>query len=381
MENWDTLVTDKQVKLEEVKNFLFNLPENQVGRLFKNKYYAVSTAGSTGLKGIFIYNEDEWITVLASYTRANDWAGLKAGLINHLKIAVVSSRAPWHQSSLVGATLKSWIVSTLRIDSNDKLESIVAQLNDFQPESLVAYAGMAKLLAQEQIAGKLHISPTAVFCASEVLTNEARELIKKAWDVLPFNVYAATETAGIASECENHKGLSIYEDLVIIEVVDRNNNPVKPGEYGNKLLATVLFSRTLPLIRYEISDSIRLSQDKCTCACPFSLMDSIQGRAEDIIHLNGQNGNIIKIQPVFFHKIMESSLVAGWQIVQESNNIIRVLINNPEDEFSETALIKTIIDKLEKRGVKEPSVDLEYVKSFDKSALGKTILIKALKYS
>lgn len=127
------------------------------------------------------------------------------GLTKRLKIAVISSRAPWHQSSLVGATLPSNVVSTIRIDSNEKMEDIVAELNDFQPESLVAFAGMAKLLAQEQIAGNLNISSKAVFCASEVLTNEAKELIKRAWNVRPFNVYAATETAGIASECEDHK--------------------------------------------------------------------------------------------------------------------------------------------------------------------------------
>lgn len=379
MENWDELVTDRNIKLKDVKTFLDDLKEEDVGKLFENKYYTISTAGSTGLKGIFVYNDEEWLTVLASYTRANDWAGLSVGLTKRLKIAVISSRAPWHQSSLVGATLPSNVVSTIRIDSNEKMEDIVAELNDFQPESLVAFAGMAKLLAQEQIAGSLNISPKAVFCASEVLTNEAKELIKRAWDVHPFNVYAATETAGIASECEDHKGLPIYEDFLIIEVVDENNNHVKPGEYGKKLLATVLFSRTLPLIRYEISDSVKLSTDKCTCACPFSLIDSIQGRAEDIIYLIGPDNNQITIQPVFFHRIMELSPVGGWQIIQKPENTIKVLIKSPEASFNENEFIFSMKEELEKLGVKESSVELEYTKSFDKAALGKTILIKALK--
>ncbi len=379
MENWDIIVTDRHVKLDDVKTFLDGLKEEDIGKLFQNKYYTVSTAGSTGLKGIFVYNEEEWLTVLASYARANDWAGLKVGLTKRLKIAVVSSRAPWHQSALVGATLPSSLVPTIRIDSNTKMDDIVAELNDFQPESLIAFAGMAKLLAQEQIVGNLNISPEAVFCASEVLTNEAKELIKKAWNVQPFNVYASTETAGIASECEDHNGMPIYEDMVVIEVVYENKNPVKPGEYGIKLLATVLFSRTLPLIRYEISDSVRLSSDKCTCACPFSSIDSIQGRAEDIIYLTSQNDNIVTIQPVFFHRIMELASVAGWQIIQKPNNLIKVLIKNPEAEFKESRLIDVMKEELEKLGVKEPSVELEYVESFDKAVLGKTVLIKALK--
>ena len=52
--------------------------------------------------------------------------------------------------------------------------------------------------------------------------------------------------------------MHLFEDLVITEVVDADNQPVPPGEYGAKVLVTVLFSRTLPLIRYEMSDSLQV---------------------------------------------------------------------------------------------------------------------------
>ena len=56
---------------------------------------------------------------------------------------------------------------------------------------------------------------------------------------------------------ERHKGLHLFEDLVITEVVDEKNRPVSPGAYGDKVLMTVLFGRTQPLIRYGMSDSIK----------------------------------------------------------------------------------------------------------------------------
>jgi phenylacetate-CoA ligase len=37
--------------------------------------------------------------------------------------------------------------------------------------------------------------------ASEVLTDDTRRLIADAWGHQPFNIYAATEPAGVASEC------------------------------------------------------------------------------------------------------------------------------------------------------------------------------------
>jgi hypothetical protein len=44
---------------------------------------------------------------------------------------------------------------TLRIDSGDPLERTLQLLDHFQPQVLVAYASMLRLLAFEQIAGHL----------------------------------------------------------------------------------------------------------------------------------------------------------------------------------------------------------------------------------
>ena len=125
---------------------------------------------------------------------------------------------------------------------------------------LVAYASMARVLAEEQLAGRLRIAPRAMMCSSEVLTSETAARVERAWGSRPFNVYAATETAGIASECPLHR-MHLYEDLVITEVVDEMNRPVPAGRVGAKLLVTVLFSRTQPLIRYEMSDCVSVSSD------------------------------------------------------------------------------------------------------------------------
>src|SRR5205814_7039319 len=116
---------------------------------------------------------------------------------------------------------------------------------------------------------------------SEVLTAEARAMANDAWQVPPFNVYAATETGGIAAECGQHRGMHLFEDLVIPEVVDNDYQPVPPGHPGDRLLVTVLFSRTIPLIRYEMTDRVALASEPCPCRLPFRLLDSIDGRTDD----------------------------------------------------------------------------------------------------
>lgn len=160
--------------------------------------------------------------------------------------------------SRVGTSLQSPLVPPLRLDATDPLPKIVERLNTFQPQALVAYASMARLLAEEQMAGRLRIAPQAVLSASEVLLEETRQRIVQAWKQQPFNVYAATESAGVASECAHHAGMHLSEDLVITEVVDEEHRPVPPGTFGAKVLVTVLFSRTQPLIRYGMSVSCSL---------------------------------------------------------------------------------------------------------------------------
>ena len=46
-----------------------------------------------------------------------------------------------------------------------------------------------------------------------------RSVIREAFGTEPYETYAATETAGIGSDCRLH-GMHPYEDLVITELVD-----------------------------------------------------------------------------------------------------------------------------------------------------------------
>jgi len=83
------------------------------------------------------------------------------------------------------------------------------------------------------------------------------------------------------------RGLHLFEDLAVTEVVDGDNQPVPPGVPGEKVLVTVLFGRTQPLIRYEMSDSIT-SSDRVHCPCgrPYPLIEGVQGRVEEALEIS-----------------------------------------------------------------------------------------------
>jgi phenylacetate-CoA ligase len=371
MESFDELVTDRAVRRAEVEAYLALEGDAR----FLDRYWVSSTSGTTGLRGLFLSDLDEWTTILASYARAYEWAGIAAGLTHRVRTAVVSSLIPWHQSARVGAMIHSRFVPTLRLDATMPTEELVARLNAFAPQALIGYASMLGSLAQEQLEGRLRISPTAVLSASEVLTDEVRARARRAFGVAPFNVYAATEPAGIASECEEHR-LHLYEDLVITEVVDEDNRPVPPGQAGAKVLVTVLFSRTQPLIRYEMSDTIALSTDVCPCGRTFALLGGIEGRREDVLLMSGETGEV-QIHPNVFHRALEGVAATAWQVVQEPRGV-RILLAGTGSDFQPAPLIQAVTRALTDAGARSPEVQVERVVAIPKTRIGKAPLVKRL---
>jgi phenylacetate-coenzyme A ligase PaaK-like adenylate-forming protein len=290
-------------------------------------------------------------------------------------MALVSSRVPTHQSAVVGASLRSGLVPTLRLDVTAPMAETVAALNRFQPRVLVGYASALKPLAAEQRAGRLHITPQGVMSVSEVLSPHTALELEAAWGSAPFDVYAATETAGIASPC-TYRNRHVYEDLLIIEPVDQTGNPMPPGTTGAKLLVTVLFSRTLPLIRYEMSDTVRLGDRGCPCGRPFTLLEDIEGRIEDVLHLPGKAGSV-NVHPIVFHHVLDQATATGWQVIQEPSRL-RVLLAGLAPGASPEGVRAAVADALTAAGVVQTGVDVHMVDHLERTPLGKAPFVRGL---
>jgi len=373
MEHFDELVTDRTIRLEEVKTHMRNLTGDE---RYLGRYWVNATSGSSGHPGIFLFNRAEWITVLASFARAREWGGIKLDLTHRVKTATIASTTPFHMSTRVNATAHSWWMPEMRLAASEPKDSIVERLNAWQPEVLIAYASMMRILADEQLAGRLQIRPRAVLTSSELLTEETRRRIVQAWGERLFNQYAATESGSLAAECDHHQGMHLMEDLVIFEVVDQDNRPVPPGAYGDKLLITVLFNHSQPLIRYELSDSARLAIDPCPSGHPFALIDAIQGRVEDVLSFPGTAGKVVNVHPLVFSRIMDTLPVSGWQVIQEVDGL-RVLLSGVRGEFEDEMLAETLRQALLQQGAIVPRVEVQRVESIPKTAAGKAPLIKS----
>jgi phenylacetate-coenzyme A ligase PaaK-like adenylate-forming protein len=178
MDHFDEIVTDPTTRLADLQAYLERLDSNEP---FAGRYWVSATSGSSGRKSVVPSDRHEWATAIASYSRANEWSGIHASPLHPVRMAVVSSTTAWHQSSRVAATVKSPFIHSERMDAAAPLRDIVARLNQVRPDVLVGYASMIRILADEQLAGRLRIAPTAVNSASEVLTDETRAIATRAW--------------------------------------------------------------------------------------------------------------------------------------------------------------------------------------------------------
>lgn len=116
--------------------------------------------------------------------------------------------------------------------------------------------------------------------------NTIGKRITELWDVQLFSTYASTEMATAFTECISGNGGHHNEDLLIIELLDQKNDPVKQGEIG-ELIITTLGIEGLPLLRYKTGDLCKIHTEACACGETSARVSPIIGRTAQRIKYKG----------------------------------------------------------------------------------------------
>jgi phenylacetate-CoA ligase len=368
MEHFDELVTDPAIRLDDVQQ---HLARGDASQLFLDRYQATVTSGTTGNPGIFLHNRMEGAILGSSFIRSQHWAGITPAS----RAAVVTTTVSAQMSSQAPIKINGQRVERLQLSASDRLEKLVERLNAWQPDTLLSYSSMAATLANEQREGRLRITPRSVLCSADTLTSQTRRSIEDAWQTRLFHVYGTTEGGVLATECSFHRGMHFFEDFSIVEVVDGNNRPVPPGVQGEKVLITVLFRRTQPLIRYELSDVVCASTIKhCPCGRPFAMLESIQGRMTEVLYLLSTTGKEQAVSLYLFENTLDTLPLSGWQIVQEEDGL-HVFLTGASEELGDGYLQDKLRWALTGRGLIVPPITIHRVAALNRNASGKTPML------
>jgi phenylacetate-CoA ligase len=110
--------------------------------------------------------------------------------------------------------------------------------------------------------------------------------ISELWDIQLFSTYASTEMQTAFTECETGRGGHLQPDLLIVELLDADDNPVAPGEAG-EVTITTLGVEAMPLIRYKTGDLCIAHTEPCSCGRQTMRLSPVIGRKKQMIKFKG----------------------------------------------------------------------------------------------
>jgi putative adenylate-forming enzyme len=376
MDAFDRVCTDPRVHLADVHA---HLERAGPGQLLLDRYVVLSSSGSTGLRGHFLFDPAEWIDALGAITRPLAWSAAPRPWTRP-RSAFVASTMPGHYSSRIAQDLSTPLAPSLRCDAGWPLDTLVRQLNGWQPQILAIYPSVLGPLCEAQAAGRLHIAPRHIGTSAEVLPAALRQRVREVFGIEVRDTYGATELAPIATECEAGH-LHLLEDRAIVEVVDESGRPVPPGETGAQLLLTVLHRRTQPLIRYALGDRVRELPGRCPCGRTLRRLAVVEGRIEESLVLPASGGGeSVVLHPNLVHGALAHLPSAGWQLRQggsaELPHLRLLLLDTPLGPASTEATARHALRALLlERGVVPPPLEVTWVEKLPRGASGKAPLV------
>ena len=97
------------------------------------------------------------------------------------------------------------------------------------------------------------LSFDAILTYGEALPPSTRATLHSYFGVEPLDRYASTEIGHIAASCPYSGKLHVSADIVRLEIVDDNDQPVAPGTAG-RVIATPFYNYATPFVRYDTGD-------------------------------------------------------------------------------------------------------------------------------
>ena len=200
--------------------------------------------------------------------------------------------------------------------------------------SYAAYLGEA--LVEEKIDRK-HIKLKAGIFGAEPWTEEMRSQIEQLLGIKAYDIYGLSEIIGpgVSMECHCQKGMHIFEDHFIPEIINPESGEVLPyGELG-ELVFTPATKEAMPLIRYRTRDLTRLHADRCECGRTLVRMEKCVGRSDDMLIIRGVNVFPSQVESVLLE--MSETKPHYLLVVDRENNLdtLEIRVEIEEQFFSD----------------------------------------------
>ncbi|MES2774219.1 MAG: AMP-binding protein [Bacteroidota bacterium] len=164
-----------------------------------------------------------------------------------------------------------------------------------KPTAIVAVPSFIIKLIQFANEHNIDLNKTSVkkaICIGENIRNTDFSMsilgkkITDAWNIELYSTYASTEMQTAFTECREFNGGHSQPELIILEMLDENDQPVKPGQPG-EVTITTLGVEGMPLLRYKTGDLCLHFNEPCACGRTSTRLSSVVGRKKQMIKYKG----------------------------------------------------------------------------------------------
>ncbi|MDB5016885.1 MAG: Phenylacetate-coenzyme ligase [Mucilaginibacter sp.] len=140
--------------------------------------------------------------------------------------------------------------------------------------------------------------------------------ITEAWDIHLYSTYASTEMQTAFTECSEGRGGHLQPELLIVELLDEDNQPVAANTPG-EVTITTLGVEGMPLLRYKTGDICLYDDEPCVCGRITLRLSPVIGRKKQMIKFKGTT----LYPPALFDLLNEMEEVLDFVVDVYSNEI------------------------------------------------------------
>lgn len=280
--------------------------------------YAIKmrTSGSTG-KPLTVYvSRKHWVIEQATVWKHWKWMGYHF----RNKVGILRSYAPKNngiKQLIKYDRIRNFIYYSPYDMTETNMKEYVENMIREGVSFLRGYPSSLEILA-DYILRSGHNIPQikGIISASEVLSDESRGKIEKAFGAKISNWYGLAECIVTAGECGKHQGMHIFEEYGYMELLDTH------VENQKKIIGTNLHNDVMPLLRYETNDIAEMLYEKTNCGHKYRAIKNVIGRSNNLMKLKDRD-----IPLTNFYTIMEHfPEVLSWQIIQKGQDTVELVL-------------------------------------------------------
>lgn len=316
--------------------------------------FVIHSSGSTGRPANFLYSKNAITTVISNFIR------LSLGGNNSIRLSdfpvrtlfVASVGEGYASLALALSGLREYRSRSLILNIRDPYRRWAEKIQAFQPTYMAGYPSCLRLIAELQQARKIRIRPKKIITGGEPLTAETKALLLNAFGADIIDYYASSESLFIGAGASWYEGMYLFDDMNYVEI-----------DAAGRLLITPLYNDVFPLIRYRLNDVMAGFSRSYAGPLPYTHVDRIVGRSEEIMWFRNAKGEWDFLHPLFIDEL-EVPGVTEYQFLQTGETRFTVSIvagkgTSPEQLREETK--KQVASFLARKDLQNVEFDVEVV--------------------